>query len=320
MQFLKKRSSLVVKNGLTIHGVDFCWSRERNCSWGEVETERTWSGRVRTCLDCFDPSFFERGVPSAPTRRRPTRFIHFPVTAFSTFVDVGVNVRVSPFEVESAVVFLLDDIVGVMKFPLAVSSEWAGVFFGVWEGERSLRRFLLAASEVISTRVPMVELTSSERSVTHVWQREGWTRQKPMGKAPSERAWEGVYNCWKLWSKKVKVRTGNSREGDVNKQQLLDWWSTSPVYVDVLNYSRFTAVLQHILTPRSDCTLTLTKIPWVHFSHKPLQRASANSHQSCRNCPTCHDLDLSTRITSDHVEMSTDEVGTVFPGWQWTHS
>lgn len=58
---------------------------------------------------------------------------------------------------ESALVFLVDAMVGVMKFALAVFSVCEAVFFGVEEGEPPPRRFLLAAFEVISIRVPMVK-------------------------------------------------------------------------------------------------------------------------------------------------------------------
>lgn len=109
---------------------------------------------------CFDPSFFERGVPS-PTRRKPTRLaaevIHFPVTAFSIVIEVGVEVRKCPFVPETGLTLVLDAMVGVIKLALALFSEWEGVFFGVCNGEPASRGFLLTDFEVISVRVPMAQ-------------------------------------------------------------------------------------------------------------------------------------------------------------------
>ncbi len=72
--------------------------------------------------DRFNPSFFERGVPSPPTRRRPTRLaadvIHLAVDAFPSFIDVGVEVRVSCVDVVDALAFFDDARVGDMKLPL----------------------------------------------------------------------------------------------------------------------------------------------------------------------------------------------------------
>lgn len=70
----------------------------------------------------FDPSFFERGVPSPPTRRRPTRLaaevIHLPVVAFSIFTDDGVAIGVSALEVMESLTFFADDMVGDIKLAL----------------------------------------------------------------------------------------------------------------------------------------------------------------------------------------------------------
>ncbi len=79
-------------------------------------------------------------MPSPPTRRKPTRFaaelIHFPVAAFSTFGEVGVDVLVRPLEPGVMFALVLDAMVGVMKlFGLAFFSECEGVFLGVCNGE-----------------------------------------------------------------------------------------------------------------------------------------------------------------------------------------
>lgn len=61
-------------------------------------------------------------MPSPPTRRRPTRLaaevIHLAVDAFSSFMDVGVELRVSSLDVVEALAFLDDAMVGDMKLPL----------------------------------------------------------------------------------------------------------------------------------------------------------------------------------------------------------
>lgn len=72
--------------------------------------------------ELFNPSFLERGVPSPPTRRRPTRLaaevIHLAVDAFSSFMDVGVELRVSSLDGVEGLAFLDDAMVGDMKLPL----------------------------------------------------------------------------------------------------------------------------------------------------------------------------------------------------------
>ena len=69
--------------------------------------------------ELFNLSFFERGAPS---RRRPTRLAaevtHLAVDAFSSLIDVGVELRVSSLGVGEGLAFLDDAMVGDMKLPL----------------------------------------------------------------------------------------------------------------------------------------------------------------------------------------------------------
>ena len=120
---------------------------------------RTLSGKVTALAVVFKPSFLERGVPS-PTRRRPTRlaaeFIHLAVDAFSSLTDVGVELRGPSLDTVEALVLLEDAIVGDMKLPLPVPSNWEGAFLGDCIGESMLRNCLFPAVEVISVKVPMV--------------------------------------------------------------------------------------------------------------------------------------------------------------------
>ena len=135
------------------------------------EGQHTLSGKVTALWVCLVPSFFERGLPSPPTRRRPTRLtaevIHLPVIAFSTFVGVGVDVRVC-FEAEAVLLFFADAIVGVMKLAFELLFVWFGVPFGVGIGEPVIRMFLLMVFEVMSVRVPIFQRERRDTNLANV--------------------------------------------------------------------------------------------------------------------------------------------------------